>query len=95
MATLHHAGDFCRHIFSESPYPKVINETCNLSGRWGFTVLQRVKYVTMAEFKIKGYYYNQQKMVNVYVDLRIAYMYINRANVYHSNQIFLKKFGRP
>ena len=28
MVTLHHAGDFCRHIFSESPYPKVINEIC-------------------------------------------------------------------
>ena len=51
-------------------------------------VLQWVKYVTMTEFKIKGYYYNQQKLVNVYVDLRIAYIYINRANVYLSNQIF-------
>ena len=42
----------------------------------------------MTEFKIKGYYYNQQKMVNVYVDLRTASRNINRANVYLSNQIF-------
>ena len=31
-------------------------------------------------------------MLNVYVDLRIAYIYINRA--YLSNEIFFKKFGR-
>ena len=88
MVALHHARDFCRHTFSESPYPKVINETCYHSGGWGFTVLQRVKYVTLTEFNIKRYYYNQQKMVNVYVDLRIAYIYINRTNVYLSNKYF-------
>ena len=88
MVTLHHAGDFCRHIFSEIPSPMVINETCQHSDSWGLTVLQRVKYVAMTELKIKRYYYNQQKMVNVYVDLRIAYIYINSANVYLSIQIF-------
>ena len=28
MAEVHHAGDFCRHIFSESQYPKLLNAAC-------------------------------------------------------------------
>ena len=65
------------------------------SGRWGFTSLQWVKYVTMTEFKIKVYYYNQQKMVNVYVDLRIAYIYINRQMYIFLTRYFQRNLGDP
>ena len=34
-------------------------------------------------------------MVNVYADLRTAYIYINKANVYLSNQTFLRRLGDP
>ena len=28
MAEVHHAGDFCRHIFFESQYTKLLNAAC-------------------------------------------------------------------
>ena len=49
----------------------------------------------LQNLKSKGIIIISKKKANVYVDLRTAYIYINRANVYLSNQIFLKKFGRP
>ena len=38
MVKVHHTGDFCRHIFSDSQYPKLLNPTCKHSGCWGFIV---------------------------------------------------------
>ena len=46
MVKVHHAGDFCRHIFSDSQYPKLLNATCKHSGCGGSIVSGRVKYVT-------------------------------------------------
>ena len=46
IAKVHHTGDFCRHIFSDSQYPKLLNSTCKHSGCGGFIVSEGVKYVT-------------------------------------------------
>ena len=35
------------------------------------------------------------KTCEMHIDGRSIYIYVNRTNVYLSNQTFLKKFGRP
>ena len=46
MVKVHHTADFCRHISSDSQYPKLQNPTCKHSGCGGFIVSEGVKYVT-------------------------------------------------
>ena len=46
MAKVHNTGDFCRRIFSDSRYSKLLNPTCKHSGCGGFIVSEGVKYVT-------------------------------------------------
>ena len=46
MVKVQHTGDFCRHTFSDSQYPKLLNATCKHSECGGFIVSYRVKYVT-------------------------------------------------
>ena len=46
MVKVHHTRDFCRHIFSDSQYPKLLNEAREHSGGGGFIVSDRVEYVT-------------------------------------------------
>ena len=44
MAKVHHTGDFCRLIFSDMQYLKLLNPTCKHSGCGGFIVSEGVKY---------------------------------------------------
>ena len=44
MVKVHHSGDFCIHIFSDSHYPKLLNATCIVStlGVGGIILSERV-----------------------------------------------------
>ena len=53
IAKVHHTGDFCGHIFSDSQYPKLLNSTCKHSGSGGFIVSEGVKYLTYMSFVSK------------------------------------------
>ena len=46
MVRVHHARNFCRHIFSDSKYPKPLNASCKHSVCGGFIVSECVTYVT-------------------------------------------------
>ena len=46
IVKVHHAGDFCRHIFSEIHYPKLLIATCLQSECGGFIDSRHVIYVT-------------------------------------------------
>ena len=50
MVKVQHTRDFCRHIFSNSQYLKLLNTTCYHSGCGGFIVSECVKYVTCMFF---------------------------------------------
>ena len=45
MVKVNHTGDFSRHIFSDSQYPKLLNPTCKHPGCGDFIVSEGVEYV--------------------------------------------------
>ena len=47
---MHHAGDFCRIYFSESPFNSLKDDTCKHSVRGGVLAWWLVKYVTYMPF---------------------------------------------
>ena len=47
---MHHAGDLCRHICSETPFNSLENETCQHSNHGGFLTYRPVDYVTYIKF---------------------------------------------
>ena len=53
MVKVYHTGDFCRHIFSDSQYPKLPIPTCKHSGCERFIVSEGVKYVTYVNCKFR------------------------------------------
>ena len=65
MAKVHHTGDFCTHIFSESHYPKLLIATCWHSECGGFIDSRHV--IRGLLFKFVDFLYSRSEVFDLVI----------------------------